>query len=108
MRLFDENGDVDAHLGDEARDGAPHGAHLERDQVVDHLRGEGRFGAVAAGFELSQKSFKVYTLCGVRSIVMFCFVFILKFRLPIWLHSSCSISPTAGGTFQKCSTKYHD
>ena len=46
MRLFDENRDVDAHLGDEARDGAPHGAHLERDQVVDHLRGEGRLGTV--------------------------------------------------------------
>ena len=48
MRLFDENSHVDAHLRDEARDGAPHGSHLEGDQVVDHLRGEGRFGAVAA------------------------------------------------------------
>ena len=28
--------------------------------------------------------------------------------LPIGLHSSSSISPTAGETFQKCSSKYHD
>ena len=47
-------------------------------------------------------------MCGVRSVVMFCYVFFLKFRLPIGLHSSCCISPTAGGTFQKSFTKYHD
>ena len=29
-------------------------------------------------------------------------------ELPIGQHSSCSISPPAGGTYQKCSTKYHD
>ena len=46
--LLDENSDVSAHLRHEARDGAPHGSHLERDQVVDHLeRGEGGLGAVA-------------------------------------------------------------
>ena len=32
----------------------------------------------------------------------------LKFWLPIGLHSSCHISPTDSGTFQKCFTKYHD
>ena len=36
---------------------------------------------------------------------MFCFVFFQKFRLPIGLHSSCSISPSAGGTL---SAKYHN
>ena len=45
------------------------------------------------------------TLCGVRSVVMFYFVFFRKFRLPIGLHSSCNISPTANGTFQICFTK---
>ena len=48
MRLLDENSHVDAQLCDEARDGAPHGPHLERDQVVDHLRGEGSLGTVTA------------------------------------------------------------
>ena len=28
---------------------------------------------------------------------MLCYVFFLKFQLPIWLHSSCSISLSAGG-----------
>ena len=35
------------------------------------------------------------------SFVMFSFVFFLKFWLPIGLHNSCSISPTADGTFKK-------
>ena len=30
-----------------------------------------------------------------------CFLFFWKFLLPIRLHNSCSISPTAGGTYQK-------
>ena len=47
-------------------------------------------------------------MCGVGSIVMFCYVFFLKFRLPIGLHSSCCISPTASGTLQKNFTKYQD
>ena len=33
------------------------------------------------------------TLCGVRSAVMFCFVFCLKLGSPIGLHSSYNISP---------------
>ena len=45
---------------------------------------------------------------GVLSFVMFCFAFFQKVRLPIGLHSSCSISPAAGGTCQKCSTKHHE
>ena len=48
------------------------------------------------------------TDCVIHSVVMFCFVSCQKFRLPVGLHSSCSISPTAGGTCQKSSTKYHD
>ena len=36
-----------------------------------------------------------------------CFVFLQKIWLPVWLHSSCLNSPTAVGTCQKCSTKYH-
>ena len=34
--------------------------------------------------------------------------FLKKFNLPIGLHSSCNISPTAWGTFQKCFTKRDD
>ena len=48
------------------------------------------------------------TLCGVPSVVMFGFVFFQTFRLPIGLHSICSISPMAGGTCQKYLTRYHD
>ena len=48
------------------------------------------------------------TLCGVHSIEVFCSVFFQKFLLPIGLHGSCSISPTAGGACQKCSTNYHN
>ena len=50
------------------------------------------------------------TMWGVRdhSVAMFSFVFFRMFRIPIGLHNSCSISPTAGETCQKCSTKYHD
>ena len=47
-------------------------------------------------------------MCGVQSLAMICFVFFRKFRLPIGLHSSCIISPTASGTCQNCSTKYHE
>ena len=46
------------------------------------------------------------TLCGVCSVVMFCFVFFLKFRLPIGLHSSCCISPRTSWTCQKCFSKH--
>ena len=35
-----------------------------------------------------------YTLWGIRSVMVLCFVFLQKFQLPIGLHSSCSISPT--------------
>ena len=48
------------------------------------------------------------TLWCIRSVVMFCLVFFRKFWLPNSQHSSCNNSPTAGGTCQKCSTKYHD
>ena len=48
------------------------------------------------------------TLWGICSVVMFCYVFTLKFQLLIGLHSSCNISPSASGTFQKSFTKYHD
>ena len=47
----------------------------------------------------------IYT---VPSILMLCFVFFQKFWLSIRLHCSCSISPTAGGTFWKYFTKHHD
>ena len=50
----------------------------------------------------------VCTLWGVRSVVIFCFLFFWKFHLPIGLHNSCSIRPTAGGTCQKCSKKFHN
>ena len=48
----------------------------------------------------------VCTLCLVPSVTMFCFVICQKFQLPVGLRSSCSISPTAGGTCQKCFTKH--
>ena len=48
------------------------------------------------------------TLCGVQSFALFCFVFFQKVRLPNGRHSSCSISPTVGGTCQKCSIKSPD
>ena len=48
------------------------------------------------------------TLWGGHSVVMFGFVFVWKFRLPIGLHNSCSIIPTASETHLKCSTKYQD
>ena len=41
------------------------------------------------------------TLYGVPLFVMFCFVLFQKIGLPIGLHSSCRISPTAGGTCQQ-------
>ena len=50
----------------------------------------------------------IYTLCGVPSVTMCCFVSFQNFGLPIRLHSSCSISPTAGGTCQICLTKHRD
>jgi len=46
------------------------------------------------------------SMWGFLSFATFYFVFFRKFRLPIGLHSSCSISPTAGGTCQKLYTKY--
>ena len=39
------------------------------------------------------------TLCGVRAVGMFCFVFIWNFQFS---HSICRISIMAGGTCQKC------
>ena len=50
----------------------------------------------------------VCTMWGVPSFVMFCFGHFRKFRFPIGLHSNISICPTAGGTGQNCSTKYHE
>ena len=44
----------------------------------------------------------------VHWVAMFCYIFFWKFWLPIGLHSSCSISQRTRGTYQKCSTKYHD
>ena len=44
----------------------------------------------------------------VSSPQMWCFVFYGKFCLPMGLHSSCSIRPTAGGTSQKSWTISHD
>ena len=41
----------------------------------------------------------MHTLWGICSVVMFSFL--SKFRLPIGLYSSCSISPMAGGTVKK-------
>ena len=47
-------------------------------------------------------------LWGVHSVAMFCFASFRKFQLPIGPHSSCSISPMAGGICQKYSTIYQD
>ena len=44
-------------------------------------------------------------LWGVPSFAMFCLVFSQKFRLPVGLHSSCSISPMSSGTCKKYLTK---
>ena len=49
----------------------------------------------------------INTVCVILSVGMFCFVFCQKFRLPIGLHSSCSISPMDDGICHKCFTKYH-
>ena len=56
---------------------------------------------------LHLSGFCFFTLCGIPSIVMFCFRFFHKFCFPIGLHSRCSVSPTACGT-KKCSRKHHD
>ena len=48
------------------------------------------------------------TLCSIRSVAMFCLVLSQKFRLPIGLHYSWCISPTASGTFHNYLTKYQD
>ena len=49
----------------------------------------------------------IYLHCGATlHSWCFCFVIFPKFRLPVGLHSSCSISLLAGGTCQKCSTKH--
>ena len=48
-------------------------------------------------------------LQSVSSLQSRCFVVLLqKFQLPIGVHSSCSIRPTAGRTCQKCFIKDHD
>ena len=49
----------------------------------------------------------ISTPCGAPSVAMFCFCFLSDIMLPIGLHSSLSISPTASGTCQKCLRKYH-
>ena len=49
-----------------------------------------------------------YTLLGIRSIVMFCYLFFRKFRLQIRLHIGYSVNPTVVWTCQKCFTKHHD
>ena len=54
------------------------------------------------------ESVRSCTVWGVHSDAMFCFVVFLKFWLPVGLHSSCSISHSAGGTCQKCSVKHHN
>ena len=41
------------------------------------------------------------TLSSILSVVMFCFVFFLKFWLPLGLHSSYCISQMASGTLKK-------
>ena len=46
------------------------------------------------------------TLRGVRSVVMFCFLFFCKFQFPIMLHNSCSINLLVNQTCQKCLTKH--
>ena len=46
-----------------------------------------------------------YTVWRLLSHDVMFFYFFWKFRLLIWLHSSCCISPTASGRFQKCFTK---
>ena len=58
--------------------------------------------------QLSTNHCKSSTLCFVPSVAMFCFVFCQKFQLTVWLHSSCSISPTAGRACHKCFTKHCD
>ena len=83
--------------------------HLLRNQnnvpsIYPSIRPSGSVGlndavAVLAGGE------KARDVC---SVVMFCFDLFQKFRLPIGLHSSCSIGPMAGETFQKRFAKYHD
>ena len=49
---------------------------------------------------LSTNMFSESTLCVIQAVMKFCFDLNVKFRLPIWWHSSCSISPTANGTWQ--------
>ena len=48
------------------------------------------------------------TLWVIPSVVMFCYVFFRKFRLPIKLNNNCNISPTAGGTCKKYFKKHLD
>ena len=48
------------------------------------------------------------TLWGVPSVVMFCYVFSLKFWLPIGLHSSWCINPMICGSFRNCFAIYSD
>ena len=49
-----------------------------------------------------------HTVCGVRSVVMFCFVFFRKFRLLIELLIAAVSSPAADLRCQKIFTKHHD
>ena len=72
----------------------------------DRGRGRGRRRLSRLGFSFHR--LPRHTLCGVCSVVMFCFVFFLKFRLPMRLHGSYFISSTASGTFQNCFIKCHD
>ena len=104
---------------------AKHGAPVHADTKVFVLRGgqsakvriRFRPTAEAAYRQVMNATFlpmdiceirNISTLCGVHSVAMFCFILFRKFWLPIGLHISCNICPTASGTFQKCYTKYHD
>ena len=62
-----------------------------------------------AGFSQGAKGNKnEHTLCGIRSVMMFFFVFFLKFRLPIGIHRAAVPVQWPVNNFQKASTKYHD
>ena len=63
--------------------------------------------AILAFLQIEDKD-STRTLRFVPLVMMFCFVFCHKFWLPVGLHISCSIRPTAGGTCQKCFTKHRN
>ena len=85
------------------------GEESDDDSVgADHIPGlivDGQLSVLDAyfsfGLQFLVADCNISVHCGVGLVVMFCFVFFLKFRLPIGLHISCNISPTAGGTCKK-------